>query len=29
VTFRIIRPSTLLLQEPNEFGLNLRLRKSE
>jgi hypothetical protein len=29
LTFRIIRPSTLLLQEPNEFGLNLRLRRSE
>jgi hypothetical protein len=29
VTFRVIRPSTLLLQEPNEFGLNLRLRKAQ
>lgn len=29
VTFRVMRPSTLLLQEPNEFGLSLRLRRSE
>jgi hypothetical protein len=29
LAFRVMRPSTLLLEEPNEFGVNLRLRRSE